>query len=67
MIIIQVMDKFNNSESSLNDCLGLAGCGDEVNHFLQSPSSMLVESNANKVVGGVHYENRAFFIIAELK
>ena len=68
MITVQVLDKLNNSESeSVNDRLNLTGCGDEFNHLLQSPSSMLVESNANKVVGGVLYENGAFFIIAELK
>jgi hypothetical protein len=68
MIAVQVLDKLNNSESeSVNDGLNLTGRGDEFNHLLQSPSSMLVESIAKKVVGCVLYEKVAFFLIAELK
>jgi hypothetical protein len=43
MIAVQVLDKFNDSEAeSVNNRLDLTGCGDEFDHLLQSPSSMLV-------------------------
>jgi len=68
VVAVQVLNQFDDTVSkSSDDGLDLARSGDEFNHLLEGPSSVLVQSNANKLAGGILNENGALLIVAVLK
>lgn len=68
VIAIQVLNKLDNTVAECSDDgLDLTRGGDEFNHLLQSPSSMLVEGNADEIAGGLLDENSALLVIAILQ
>jgi hypothetical protein len=68
MVSVQILNELNNSiTKSIDDCLYLTGRGDEFDHLLQCSGTVLVESNANKVMRGVLNENSALLVVTVLK
>lgn len=68
MVAVQVLNQFDDAVSKgSDDGLDLARGGDEFNHLLEGPSSVLVECNADELTGGILNENSALLIIAVLE
>ena len=68
VVAVEVLNKLNNSVSeSIDDGLNLTRGRNELNHLLQSSSTVLVESNANKVPGRILNENSSLLIVAVLQ
>jgi hypothetical protein len=68
VVSIQVLNELNNSvPKSPDDSLDLARRRDKLDHLLQGSSSVLVQSDADKVMGCIFDEDSALFVIAILQ
>lgn len=68
VVAVEILDELNHlvAESLDNDRHLLLG-RDELNHLLQGSCSMLVQRNADEVMGGVQDKYGAILIVAELE
>lgn len=68
VVTIQILDQLHNLiTQSLDNDLHLLWCRDELNHLLECASSVLVQGDADKVVGGVADQDGALLVVAELE
>lgn len=68
VVTVEVLDELNDAVAkSADDDLNLSGGGDELDHLLQSPSAVLIESDADKVVRRVLDQNSALFVVTVLE
>lgn len=68
VIAIEILNKLDDTESKgLDDEMDLLWCIHKLNHLLQSSCAMLIQSNANHVVGCILDEDSPFVVIAELE
>jgi hypothetical protein len=68
VVAVEILDEIDDAVAeSVDDHLHLGGSGDELDHLLQGTSAVLVESDADHVLGGILNELGAFLIIAEFE
>lgn len=68
VVSVQILDEFHNTEAeSFDDEMNLLRSADILNHLLEGPCSMLVESDAHHVFGCVLDQDSSFVVIAELE
>lgn len=68
VVAVEVLDEFDDSEAeSLNDEMHLLRRVDVLNHLLECPRAVLVESNAYHLRRGILDEYGSLVVIAELK
>lgn len=68
VVAIEILDEFHNSEAeSFDDEMNLLRSTNILNHLLQGPCSMLVESDAHHVFGCVLDQDSSFVVIAKLE
>lgn len=68
MVAIEILNKLDNSElEGSNDDLDLARSGDELNHLLQSSSTMLIKSDPNEILRCIFNEHSSLVVVAVLQ
>lgn len=68
MVAIEILDKLDDTEAKgLDDEMDLLRSVHKLNHLLQSSCTVLVQSNADHVVGCILDEDGSFVVIAELE
>lgn len=68
MVAVQILNQVNDSAvESINDNADLLGSVNVLDHLLQRPSTVLVESNDRKLARSILNENCALILIAVLQ
>lgn len=68
MVAIEILDEIDDPVAEgVDDHLDLDRSGNELDHLLEGASAVLVERDANHVLGSVLDEDGALFVIAEFK
>lgn len=68
MVAVQILNKLDNpAVQGIDNELDLVLVGQVLNHLLQGTRSMLVQSDANHVLGGILHKDRTLVVVAVLE
>jgi hypothetical protein len=68
MVAVEVLDEFNDSETKgLDDDVNLLRGAHILNHLLERACTVLIERNADHILGSVLNQSSSLIVIAELK